>query len=75
MVPMTVSFFLKGSENKARGRFRAGMYGLFIILLYTLPIAALIIITRWLGGDAVTADIFNCSLRTGCRISSSSSYS
>ena len=25
MVPMTVSFFLKGSENKARGRFRAGM--------------------------------------------------
>ena len=59
MVPMTVSFFLKGSENKARGRFRAGMYGLFIILLYTLPIAALIIITRWLGGDAVTADIFN----------------
>ena len=54
-----VSFFLKGSENKARGRFRAGMYGLFIILLYTLPIAALIIITRWLGGDAVTADIFN----------------
>ncbi len=26
MVPMTVSFFLKGSDNKARGRFRAGMY-------------------------------------------------
>ncbi len=59
MVPMTVSFFMKGSENKARGRFRAGMYGLFIILLYTLPIAALIIITRIVGGDAVTADIFN----------------
>ena len=37
MVPMTVSFFLKGSENKARGRFRAGMYGLFIILLYRFP--------------------------------------
>ena len=59
MVPMTVSFFMKGSENKAKGRFRASMYGLFIILLYTLPIAALIIITRWLGGDTVTADIFN----------------
>lgn len=59
MVPMTVSFFMKGSENKAKGRFRAGMYGLFIVLLYTLPIAALIIITRFVGGDAVTADIFN----------------
>lgn len=59
MVPMTVSFFLKGSENKARGRFRAGMYGLFIVLLYTVPIVAIILITRWIGGDAVTADIFN----------------
>ncbi len=59
MVPMTVSFFMKGSENKTRGRFRASMYGLFIILLYTVPIAALIIITRMVGGDAVTADIFN----------------
>ena len=28
-------------------------------MLYTLPIAALIIITRVVGGDAVTADIFN----------------
>ncbi len=59
MVPMTVSFFMKGSENKAKGRFRASMYGLFIILLYTVPIAAIIIITRMIGGDAVTADIFN----------------
>lgn len=59
MVPMTVSFFLKGSEDKARGRFRAIMYGVFIVLLYTVPIAAIIIITRLIGGDAVTADIFN----------------
>lgn len=59
MVPMTVSFFLKGSENKAAGRFRAAMYGIFIVALYTLPIAAIILITRILGGDAVTADIFN----------------
>ncbi|MCR5827945.1 MAG: thioredoxin family protein [Bacteroidales bacterium] len=59
MVPMTVSFFLKGSDNKARGRFRALMYGVFIIALYTVPIAAIIIITRLVGGDAVTADIFN----------------
>ena len=59
MVPMTVSFFLKGSENKAVSRFKAIMYGVFIIALYTLPIAALIIITRIAGGDAVTANIFN----------------
>lgn len=59
MVPMTVSFFLKGSDNIAQGRFKAGMYGLFIVLLYTLPIALLIIITRVIGGESVTADIFN----------------
>ncbi len=59
MVPMTVSFFMKGEGSPARGRFRAAMYGFFIIALYTLPIAAIIIITRVLGGDTVTADIFN----------------
>ncbi len=59
MVPMTVSFFMKGSENKARAKFRATMYGVFIVALYTLPIAALILITKLVGGDAVTADIFN----------------
>ena len=59
MVPMTVSFFMKGSENKAKAKFRAIMYGVFIVALYTLPIAALIVITRVVGGDAVTADIFN----------------
>ena len=59
MVPMTVSFFMKGSENKAKAKFRAIMYGVFIVALYTLPIAALIVITRVVGGDAVTADILN----------------
>ena len=59
MVPMTVSFFLKGSDNVAQGRFKAGMYGLFIVSLYTLPIALLIVITRVIGGESVTADIFN----------------
>ena len=59
MIPMTVSFFLKGSESAAAGRFKAAMYGLFIVLLYTVPIAAIILLTRLLGGDAVTADIFN----------------
>ncbi|MBR3683153.1 MAG: thioredoxin family protein [Tidjanibacter sp.] len=59
MVPMTVSFFMKGSENKRVAKFRAAMYGVFIVALYTLPIAALILITKVVGGDAVTADIFN----------------
>ena len=59
MVPMTVSFFLKGSENKAQGKFRAAMYGLFIVLLYTVPISAIILITYLVGGQNVTVDIFN----------------
>ena len=59
MVPMTVSFFMKNSGSAARGRINASLYGLFIVALYTLPIAVLIVITRVLGGDAVTADIFN----------------
>ncbi len=59
MVPMTVSFFLKQSSSPARGRFNALAYGLFIVLLYTLPICIIIGITRLAGGAAVTADIFN----------------
>ncbi len=59
MVPMTVSFFLKNSGSAARGRFRASMYGFFIVALYTVPIGVIILLTRWLGGDTVTADIFN----------------
>ncbi|MDE7128466.1 MAG: thioredoxin family protein [Bacteroidales bacterium] len=59
MVPMTVSFFMKGSSSPAAGRFKASMYGLFIVLLYTVPISLIILITRVVGGDAVTADIFN----------------
>lgn len=59
MIPMTVSFFLKNSGNAHRGRFHAFMYGLFIVLLYTVPISLVILITWIAGGDAVTADIFN----------------
>lgn len=59
MVPMTVSYFLKGEGGPARGRLRAAMYGLFIVLLYTVPIAIIILVTRIVGGEVVTADIFN----------------
>lgn len=59
MVPMTVSFFIKGNEDRTAGKFRAMMYGLFIVLLYTVPISIIIGLTWVLGGSAVTADIFN----------------
>ena len=59
MVPMTVSFFVKGNENAAAGKFKALMYGLFIVLLYTVPISIIIGLTWVFGGSAVTADIFN----------------
>ena len=59
MVPMTVSFFMKGSDNARQGRLKAALYGLFIILLYTVPICLIIGITWIVGGSGVTADIFN----------------
>ena len=57
MVPMTVSFFVKGSQSPARGRLRAMMYGLFIVGLYVLPIALIMGLT--LFGIDVSGDIFN----------------
>jgi thiol:disulfide interchange protein DsbD len=59
MVPMTVSFFMKGSDNARQGRLKASLYGLFIVLLYTVPICLIIGITWIVGGSGVTADIFN----------------
>ena len=59
MVPMTVSFFVKGSQSPAQGRFRATMYGVFIVALYVLPIAIMIIMSNVAGGDSVTTDVFN----------------
>lgn len=59
MVPMTVSFFMKSSGSKAKGRFLAGTYGISIVVLYTLPIAVIIASSYIFGGEAITADIFN----------------
>ena len=60
MVPMTVSFFLKKNQNnKAKGKFYASLFGAFIVALYTIPIAVIILITYFAGGEAITADIFN----------------
>lgn len=36
MIPMTVTFFLKGSGSKAKGLRNAILYGVFIILIYTI---------------------------------------
>ena len=57
MVPMTVSFFVKGSQTPTQGRLRALMYGLFIVGLYVLPIA--IIMSLTIFGIDVSGDIFN----------------
>ncbi len=59
MVPMTVSFFMKDGANASRARLKALVFGMFIVGLYTLPIAVIILIARVAGGEAVTADIFN----------------
>jgi thiol:disulfide interchange protein len=34
MIPLTVSFFTKGGEDKNKGLGKAGLYGLFILLIY-----------------------------------------
>lgn len=36
MIPLTVSFFTKGSENKSKGLSKAVLYGFFILLIYLL---------------------------------------
>ena len=36
MIPLTVSFFTKGSKNKAKGKRDAFIYGFFILLIFVL---------------------------------------
>ncbi len=36
MIPLTVSFFTKGSQNKKKGMVNAFLYGFFILLVYLL---------------------------------------
>lgn len=36
MIPLTVSFFTKGSHNRRKGIFNAALYGFFILLIYLL---------------------------------------
>lgn len=53
MIPLTVSFFTKGSENRKKGLTNAFLYGFFILLVYlilSLPFHLL---------DSVNPDILN----------------
>lgn len=50
MIPLTVSFFTKGSENRAKGIRNAILYGLSIIGIYTFLGS---LITGLLGADAL----------------------
>ena len=58
MVPMTVAFFIKG-KDKIRGRINAMIYGISIVLIYTVPIAILVGITNIIGGENLSADFAN----------------
>ncbi len=53
MIPMTVSFFMQGSENRVRSVFRGSVFGLSIIAIYTL-LGVIVSLTN-LGPDAANA--------------------
>lgn len=52
MIPLTVSFFTKQSKSRAKGIANAMIYGLAIILLYTL---IGLLVTKVFGSDALNA--------------------
>ena len=52
MIPLTVSFFTKQSENKAKGIFNALVYGSSIVVIYVL---LGYVVTASLGPDALNA--------------------
>ena len=58
MVPMTIAFFIK-NEDKVKGRINALIYGISIIVIYTLPIAILIAIANIFGSENLSADFAN----------------
>ena len=53
MIPLTVSFFTKGSKNKAKGKKDALIYGFFILLIFVLLSIPFHII------DGIAGNIFN----------------
>ena len=53
MIPLTVSFFTKGAQNKAKGKRDAIIYGFFILLIFVLISLPFHII------DGIAGNIFN----------------
>ncbi len=53
MIPLTVSYFTKGSANKAKGKRDALMYGFFILLIFVLLSIPFHLI------DGIAGNIFN----------------
>lgn len=53
MIPMTVSFFMQGSQNRARSIFRGSVFGISIIAIYTM-LGVIVSLTN-LGPDAANA--------------------
>ena len=53
MIPLTVSFFTKGSENKKKGMTNAFLYGFFIFLVYLILSAPFHLM------DTINPDILN----------------
>ena len=63
MIPMTVSFFMKEGEDKAKGKMQALMYGISIILIYTFIGSVLAVIAgpniaNWLSTNWIPNIIF-----------------
>ena len=54
MVPVTVTFFTKKSQDKKQGRINAVLYGLFIFLIYVA-----ITIPFHIAGKTISPEIFN----------------
>ena len=53
MIPLTVSFFTKGTKNKAKGKRDALLYGVFILMIFVLLSVPFHII------DGVAGNVFN----------------
>lgn len=63
IIPMTVSFFLKRSENKAKGRKDAMLYGVAIVIIYvTLGLLITLIFGASALNDLSTNAVFNIFL-------------
>lgn len=53
MIPLTVSYFTKGAENKAKGKRNAIVYGIFILLIFVALSIPFYIV------DGISGNIFN----------------